>query len=92
MLDDSPTVLCLIETKLEKNVIDNEVALAGYSLFRRDRRGGGVAVYCRSDVETEEIPYMPATTEHCTLRVFTSRPKSVILSCIYRSPSAKPDW
>ena len=43
-----PEVLALSETWLDTSVIDSEINLPDYCLFRcdRSRSGGGVAVYC----------------------------------------------
>ena len=46
-----PNVICIVVTWLDDIVIDNEVVLSSYQLFRldRNRRGGGVAVYVLHD-------------------------------------------
>ena len=40
------------ESHLDNNIVDSQVDLHGYSIFRRDRNrtGGGVAVYVNSDI------------------------------------------
>ena len=42
-----PDLICIVETWLDISVLDNEIVLSGYQLFRldRNRHGGGVAVY-----------------------------------------------
>ena len=44
--------LCLSETWLDYMIFDAEVHIANYSLRRKDRNrnGGGVAIYIRSDI------------------------------------------
>ena len=42
----------ITETKLDNNVYDSEVSIDGYSIVRNDRnrKGGGVACYIRSNI------------------------------------------
>ncbi|KAK0133508.1 hypothetical protein N1851_030968 [Merluccius polli] len=64
-------VLCLTETHLSGSSVSPVFQLEGYDLFTRSRRvsyntcvdmakkdGGGVAVYCRSNVQAEPRRYM----------------------------------
>ena len=45
-------VIGLSETKLDKTIFDSDVSIPNYSLIRKDRnrKGGGVACYIRSDI------------------------------------------
>jgi hypothetical protein len=45
-------LLTLSETWLSSDILDSEIDIVGYTLYRRDRktRGGGVAVYARDDI------------------------------------------
>ena len=54
-------VLCVTETWLDISVPDSLIAPVGYNVFRCDRRtkGGGVAVFCRSDVTVEVVNVPP---------------------------------
>jgi hypothetical protein len=44
--------LTLSETWLSKSILNSEIAIPGYTLFRLDRgkNGGGVAVYAREEL------------------------------------------
>ena len=48
----NPSIIGLTETKIDNNVNDEEIQISGYNIERadRDRRGGGVACYIRSDL------------------------------------------
>ena len=47
-----PAILGIAESKLDSSVTDQEVNINGYSILRsdRDRKGGGVACYVRTDL------------------------------------------
>ena len=52
--EHSPNLICLNETKLDSDVADNELRLEGFhEVFRKDRdkNGGGVAIYVRSNIK-----------------------------------------
>jgi hypothetical protein len=69
-------------------------ALPGYTVHRQDRnrRGGGVAVYTRSDLAVTSID-ISSPVEHCTVKVSFSNAASIIICCIYRPPSSNlPAW
>ena len=45
-------VLCLNKTRLSSNISDCEINIENYIIYRKDRNreGGGVAIYVKSDV------------------------------------------
>ncbi len=91
---NSPTLICLTETKLSAKIEDREITLPGYSVYRRDRdrRGGGVAIYSRSDVRVEPMTLHCSSVEHCALRIMPTSGQPFILCCAYRPPSARVEW
>ena len=42
-----PDLICIVETWLDDSILDNDISLPNYQLFRLDRKryGGGIAVY-----------------------------------------------
>ena len=42
-----PDIVCVVETWLDNSILDNEVTVPNYQLFRldRNRHGGGIAIY-----------------------------------------------
>ena len=42
-----PDIVCVFETWLDNSILDNEVTVPNYQLFRldRNRHGGGIAIY-----------------------------------------------
>ena len=45
-----PDIICLVETWLDNDVLNNEIFLSNYQLFRlhHNRHGGGIALYVRN--------------------------------------------
>ena len=44
---DSPDIVCVVETWLDRDISDNELVVEGYRVVRKDRNrhGGGVLMY-----------------------------------------------
>lgn len=53
----SPSVVALCETWLDSNIMDSEVSLPDFRLFRRDRdrHGGGVALYFHNKIKVGKV-------------------------------------
>ena len=47
VVNESPDVICIVETWLSSEILDNEIAISDYQIFRRDRdrHGGGVMIF-----------------------------------------------
>ena len=56
----NPDVLAITETWLRKSVLNTDVNLSGYKLFRQDRssKGGGVAIFSKDHLQcsTKSVP------------------------------------
>ena len=57
--------MCLVETWLGSEVLDNEVLIPNYSIVRldRNRHGGGVAMYIHDSVPYNVLPNGSADLE-----------------------------
>ena len=83
-------ILTLSETWLNESILDSEISIPGYNLFRLDRgeHGGGVAVYARKelsfvrrdDLEMEEV-------EGLWLELFLPKSRGVLIGTFYRPPN-----
>ena len=90
---EHPHVLALSETWLDTSVIDAEIHLPGYSLFwfDRNRRGGGIAVYCVNSLPCSLLNrgVTPSGAEFLWLSVASgSFHPSLAVGCFYRPPGA----
>ena len=56
--DIDPHVAGITESWANKDIVDAELALTGYLMFRKDRqerRGGGVILYIKESIQAYEI-------------------------------------
>jgi hypothetical protein len=91
----APPVVCLSETKLSSKILDCEINIPDYSLFRRDRNrnGGGVAIFCRSSFNPQLVADVNVSgIELVAIKIFPQRSRSMIIVCVYRPPSSSASW
>ena len=84
-------LILFTETWLNSSVLDEEVSIPGYTIFRKDRgsKGGGVIVYVRdnlsvirrSDLERPDV-------EGLWLEITLPKSRSFLFGTFYRSPSS----
>ena len=84
-------VFSVNETWLDSSIADNEIAIPGFNIFRRDRpKGshGGVALYVRSELQ----PFLMVNLyDEIVESVFVKiklGSRSILVGSIYRPPSA----
>ena len=56
--DFDPRLIGITESWANKGIVDAELALIGYVMFRKDRRekrGGGVILYIKESIEAYKI-------------------------------------
>jgi hypothetical protein len=53
----NPALICVCETFFNNKLTNNIVCPNSYSIYRKDRLkiGGGVAIYCRNDIKSEQV-------------------------------------
>ncbi|KAM4713250.1 uncharacterized protein FYW61_020336 isoform 1-T3 [Anableps anableps] len=88
-------VVALCETKLDASVEDNEVFIAGFRMWRRDRTkyGGGIALYVQDHIEAKlrcDLIKTEAEIIWVEMKLPDSRP--VLLGCCYRRPNNDEDY
>ena len=88
----SPHIAGVTETWLNEHIYDSEITLPGFTVVRTDirhGRGGGVALFLRSDLKFSVIP-SPPDTESVWCKVFFGS-ISIVFGVVYRSPSSNID-
>jgi hypothetical protein len=89
-------VIGIAETWLTDNILQPEVSLNGYTLYRKDRctvkqgRGGGVMLYVRNSVKSVAYHELnKLSTESVWCEVFDCKGNSIIVGVVYKSTSAE---
>ena len=87
----SPDVICIVESWLAPDILDSELTLPGYTVFRldRNRHGGGVAVYVRSSL-SPSVLFSSDSLEFLIVSL-TSHNRSLCIGTFYRPPSSLQD-
>ena len=88
-LRDHYDVICISETWLHLDILDDAVDIPNYQLFRKDRpegRGGGVAIYVHKSLPVKRRNDLEENNLELLLLELTSQQKRFILGCCYRPP------
>ena len=84
-----PDIVCLVESWLSDEVLDSEISLTNYQLYRldRNRHGGGIIIYIHNNLTTELITKGAYSLEFLAVSVSNGISKFCI-SLFYRPPSS----
>ena len=82
------TVISITESKLDGSVLDGEINIDGYELVRsdRNRHGGGVACYIRSDISFNVRGDFSSEIENIFLDILLPKTKPILIGILYRPP------
>ena len=82
------TVIGITESKLDRSVLDGEINIDGYELVRsdRNRHGGGVACYIRSDISFSIRGDFSSEIENIFLDILLPKTKPILIGILYRPP------
>ena len=77
------------EHKLDSTVLDPEIYIENYEIlcFDRNRHGGGVACYIRSDISYKLNSLLPNEIENITFDILMPHTKPITVGIIYRPPN-----
>ena len=91
-------VIGIAETRLNGNILDREIILDGFTLYRKDRckvregRGGGVLLYVKNSLVSVDCPELNnSDNESVWCKILDSNKKSTIVGVVYKSTSAQLD-
>ena len=91
-------VIGIAETWLNDNILDREIILDGFTLYRKDRckvregRGGGVLLYVKNSLVSVDCPELNnSDNESVWCKILDSNKKSTIVGVVYKSTSAQLD-
>ena len=82
-------VIGITETKLDNTVYDSEVTIDGYSIVRNDRnrKGGGVACYIRSNICYSRRTCLSDNLENIFIDLLFPKTKPISVGILYKPPS-----
>ena len=87
--ETKPACFCITETWLDDTVSDSENQIENYNVRRRDRnrRGGGVCVYVRSDLAFNPLDELYHDELEATwIELILPKIKPIVLDAVYRPP------
>ena len=87
-----PSVLMITESWCDANTLDYDIALPGYTLFRKDRasgRGGGCLIYTSNHLKADYYnhPILDTFVESVWITI-NYRALHVFIGCVYRAPNS----
>ena len=77
------------ESKLDESIFQSEIQIDNYDLLRcdRNRNGGGVACYIRSDISYVQKDFFPNVIENIFFEILLPKTSPITVSIMYRPPS-----
>ena len=87
----SPHIVCVVETWLGDEISDSEISINDYNVTRldRNRHGGGIAFYIRSDLHSEIVLKQPYDLEFMLLSIVNLKfSNKVHVGLFYRPPNS----
>ena len=84
--------ICITESHLNPDILDAEVSIPGYNIFRSDRIGrshGGVVIYVRKDLAVKSE--LKDSNSYCDSLALQIPQLNLVLVNIYRPPSCLED-
>ena len=82
-------ILCLNETKIDSTVLDTEVSVPGYTIFRQDRNchGGGVLIFAAEHLTSKKLSHISKkSNETLWVEIKRKKSKSIYVCAVYRPP------
>ena len=81
-----PAVIRISESKLDETILQSEIQISNYELLRcdRNRNGGGVACYIRSDIGYLQKHFFRKENKNISVEILVPKTKPLIVGIIYR--------
>ena len=82
-------VIGITESKLDQSIFQSEIQIDNYDLLRcdRNRNGGGVACYIRSDISYVQKDFFPNVIENIFFEILLPKTSPITVGIMYRPPS-----
>ena len=81
----NPTIIGITESKLDNSVLNSEVDIEGYTIFRSDRtrNGGGVIKYVNTNVGVKERVNFSNEIENVFVDILLPKTKPILVGILY---------
>ena len=92
MLDQPLDILTINESRLDSSINSQMVEIPGYEVIRKDRNrnGGGVAIYVKSNVNfIRRDDLIPTNLEAVCIEILKPKSKPFLVATWYRPPDTK---
>jgi hypothetical protein len=93
ILERKPHIVAITETWLTPAIIDSEIHIPGYQIFRRDREernGGGILVYTVEKISAMKVasaPNIAGQLELLVLKLIVKSSPNLTVALVYRPPN-----
>ena len=95
-------ILCISETWLQPNILDDLISIKNYNVFSNDNpfnsRGSGACIYVKNIFTCKKYENIEITNgepwkglEDVWVRIQASKFKSIIVGAVYKHPNTNPD-
>ena len=93
--DIEPDIIGITESWAHKDMVDTELMLPGYVMFRKDRQermGGGVIMYIKDSIQAYELQMVKeAECEEAIWCNIATKNSTLTIGLIYRSPNIRQE-
>ena len=93
--DIEPDIIGITESLAHKDMVDAELMLPGYVMFRKDRQermGGGVIMYIKDSIQAYELQMeKEAECEEAIWCNIATKNSTLAIGLIYRSPNIRQE-
>ena len=81
----NPTIIGITESKIDETVLNSEVDIEGYTIFRNDRtrNGGGVVMYVNKNVGVKERVNFSKDIENVFVDILLPKTKPILVGILY---------
>ena len=85
----NPDIICRTEMWLTSSILNSDVFPPGYTIYRKDRKGGycGVVLAIKDNLTSQEIVPVICDSEAVFVEITLSMTASLIVCSIYHPPS-----
>lgn len=94
LIEENVDIVGISETWLTSNILDSELQVSGFTLFRRDRqnetkrKGGGVALYVKCDLNPTVLEIDSDSFQESLWCKINLNEQSTTIGVIYRAPDS----